>query len=88
MFTLANDAAEVVADPSVCKGKWGGVYGHWVVDFQEAACAPYFSKFENKVSFLLSSWRIVNPIPFTYIGLFDCGFRTSGQWNMSPINHV
>ncbi|KAJ8702057.1 hypothetical protein PTI98_000806 [Pleurotus ostreatus] len=40
----------VMKQPSYCKdnGKWGGVYGHWVVDFQEAACAPYFSKFENK----------------------------------------
>ncbi|KAL4269185.1 hypothetical protein AB1N83_003100 [Pleurotus pulmonarius] len=36
--------------PSYCKdnGKWGGVFGHWVVDFKESACAPYFSKFENK----------------------------------------
>lgn len=36
--------------PSYCESKWpfGGVEGHWVIDFNEEDCTPHWGKFVDK----------------------------------------
>ncbi|KAF8812301.1 hypothetical protein BYT27DRAFT_7335593 [Phlegmacium glaucopus] len=43
--------------PSYCENKWpfGGVVGHWVVDFNEEDCTPHWGKFVDKGCLLKGS---------------------------------
>ncbi|KAF8165483.1 hypothetical protein B0H34DRAFT_241051 [Crassisporium funariophilum] len=40
----------LIPRPSYCESKWpfGGVVGHWVVDFNEEDCTPHWGKFFDK----------------------------------------
>ncbi|KAF7325777.1 hypothetical protein MKEN_00428200 [Mycena kentingensis (nom. inval.)] len=68
-----------------------GVFGHWVVDFAEAACSPHFAKFDDKVNstsiFTNKSLSMVNSLPSRVVQVQDPEneYRMESRlWDLRP----
>ena len=50
----------------VSQGVWGGMWGHWTIDFDEPSCRPWWDHYVDKVRGVLPSYSTYTPASIVF----------------------